>query len=315
MSHLRLQVFGELNVVAGGRWVLPIAASCRPVLGYVLTHRQRRVSKAELAETLWSDRNGEQARHCLSTALWRLKKSTHARASLLTFDGADHVSFNWQAPVWVDAVAMELRLAPLLKCKPEALGDEALRRLEHGVRLYRGEFLAGMDYEWARLERQRLRDLYCDGLYQLMLGHAAAQAWNDVLTWGRRLSREEPLREDVHRMLMLANLRTGNRASALRQYRECERVLGDDLGIEPMAETQALHRQLLAPCDAGDSFDATAQVRVHETLALDTSALDTPALEQAQRRIVRVCRILVVCQRQLDQANDALAAHSARESS
>lgn len=290
MSYLRLQVFGELNVATGGSRALLIAASCRPVLGYVLTHRQRRVSKSELADTLWSGHGGEQARHCLSTALWRLKKSTATGAPLLATDGGEHVRFNWAAPLWVDAVAMELRLAPLLRCRPDALSGDALRRLEHGVRLYRGEYLAGMDYEWARLERQRLRDLYCDGLYHLVLGHAAAQDWNSVIAWGRRLSREEPLREDVHRMLMLANMRLGNRASALRQYRECERALGDDLGVAPMAETQALHRQLLSSDEAHDAVDPDR----------------TPAIEQARWRIGRVRRVLVICQRQLDSAVDAL---------
>lgn len=292
MSHLRVHALGGLTIAAGGGRVLPISGSCRPILGYLLTHRQRRVSKVELAETLWADREGENARHCLATALWRLKKSTGTSTCLLTFHGADDVSFNWAAPAWVDALALETRVASLLKRKPEALSRDELRRIERGVRLYHGEYLIGMEQEWAWLERQRLHDLYCGGLFHLTLAYAAAHEWPQVLAWGRRLCREEPLREDVHRLLMLACAHTGNRASALAQYRECQRALATDLGIEPMAETQALYRQLArttpACPDAGP-------------------AVKPPALEQIRLRISRVRRVLATCQSQLDQAVDSLA--------
>jgi DNA-binding SARP family transcriptional activator len=53
------------------------------------------------------------------------------------------------------------------------------------------------------------------------------------------------LREDVHRLLMLAYANTDNRAKALAQNRHCERVLDSELGVTPMPETQDLHRQLM----------------------------------------------------------------------
>jgi hypothetical protein len=40
---------------------LTIAGSCLPVLGYLIANRQRQVSRIELAETLWADRDGENA--------------------------------------------------------------------------------------------------------------------------------------------------------------------------------------------------------------------------------------------------------------
>ena len=290
MSRLRVHLLGGLTVVARGGRVLPIAGSCRPVLGYLLTNRQRHVSRVELAETLWSDREGEHARRCLSTALWRLKRSTGTNASLVAFHGADEVSFNWTAPAWVDSVALEMRLAPLLRLKPEALTRRDLGRLEHGAQLYRGDYLIGIDQEWAWLERQRLRNVYCDGLYQLIMAYAAASEWNQVLEWGRRLSREEPLREDVHRHLMVAYTNTGNRASAIAQYRQCQRALAADLGVEPMAETQKLYRDLLRTTTAQTAPEPVAP----------------PALEKVRRRIGRVRRALAASQRQLDQALDSL---------
>jgi DNA-binding SARP family transcriptional activator len=245
MTHLALQVLGGLVVTIGAIGAVPIPASCHTILGYLITHRRRRVSRTELAETLWPEQSDDHARRCLSTALWRLKRSIRSGPPLLSFRGAEEVSLNWTGPVWVDSVALELRVPRALRIAPGALGDAEIRRLQRGLRLYRGDYLEGIDEEWAATERQRLRNLYLDGLFHLTAAFAAASKWGDALEWGRRLNREEPLREDVHRLLMLAYAHSGNRAKAVAQYRQCERVLDSELGVAPMPETQALHRELM----------------------------------------------------------------------
>jgi len=245
MPHLRLQVLGGLVVTVGTNGAVPIPASCHAILGYLITHRRRRVSRSELAETLWDRRSGDQARRCLSTALWRLKRSIPSAPALLSFRGGDEVSLNWTGPIWVDSVALELRVPRALRVGPNALGDAEVKRLQRGLRLYRGDYLKGIDDDWAVGDRQRLHNLYVDGLYHLTAAYAAASKWADTLEWGRRLNQEEPLREDVHRLLMLAYAHTGNRAKAVAQYRHCERILDSELGVAPMPETQELHRELV----------------------------------------------------------------------
>ena len=193
---------------------------------------------------------------------------------------------------------MELRVGPMLRIKPAAMTPIQTSRLERGLRLYRGDYLVGIDHEWAWLERQRLRNLYLDGLYHLTLAHAAASDWHLVLEWGRRLNREEPLREDVHRLLMRAHAFAGNRALAIAQYQLCRDVLQADLGVEPMPETQELYRSLVA---AETSLPAPA-----------AAPLPTP-LASARRRIARVRRALALSQKQLDGVLEQLSMPRSQE--
>lgn len=295
--RLRVEALGGLTVFSASGDPLSIAGSCRPILGYLLTNRHRRIFRAELAETLWAEHDGNHARRCLSTALWRLKKATSTAAPLLTFHGAEEVSFNW-ALAWVDSVAMELRVTPMLRIKPAAMAATETLRLQRGLRLYRGDYLVGIDHEWAWLERQRLRNLYLDGLYHLTLAHAAASDWHLVLEWGRRLNREEPLREDVHRLLMRAHAFAGNRALAIAQYHLCRDVLQADLGVAPMPETQELYRALVA---AETSLPAPAAAPVRTPLA------------SARRRIARVRRALALSQKQLDGVLEQLSMPRSQE--
>ncbi len=56
----------------------------------------------------------------------------------------------------------------------------------------------------------------------------------------------DPLHEPAHRALMRLYAQNGSRNAALRQYRECARILAAELQIGPDAETEALHAQILA---------------------------------------------------------------------
>lgn len=50
----------------------------------------------------------------------------------------------------------------------------------------------------------------------------------------------EPLRETAHRTLIEAHLAEGNWSEARRQFRECRRLLREELGVEPSESTRRL---------------------------------------------------------------------------
>ena len=110
----------------------------------------------------------------------------------------------------------------------------------------RRTLLAGIEGEWVAARRQelvelRLRGLDCAVRFCRWNGeHSAAVAH------ARTMVELDPLRETSQRALMEAQLAAGDRASALRTYEACRRLLADQLGADPSEETRALHRRLLA---------------------------------------------------------------------
>src|SRR2546428_12940171 len=58
--------------------------------------------------------------------------------------------------------------------------------------------------------------------------------------YARRWLSLDPLNEAAHRALMRMHARAGERAAALRQYRECALALDRELGVAPHPETSAL---------------------------------------------------------------------------
>jgi DNA-binding SARP family transcriptional activator len=245
MPRLRISLLGGLKLSYGRGRTVDLAASCRPILGYLLLQRRREVSRQELAGTLWTDVDDHSAHRCLSTALWRLKQTAGLRHDLVQSRSPDSIAFARHVLGWLDIVAFEYRIRPCLDISPSDLDARAVHRLGLALDLYQGDLLPDIQEQWVLVERQHFQTLHREGLYQLTCAHFAARRWSHVLLYGHRLSVLEPLREDVHRLLMCCYAEMGNRAKAIEQYRICQEELSSELGVKPMAETQALCREIL----------------------------------------------------------------------
>src|SRR5207247_9032526 len=65
-----------------------------------------------------------------------------------------------------------------------------------------------------------------------------------ALQWARRAVAADPLREEAHQDVIQLLLETGQGEAALRQYRELERLLCEQLGATPSPDARALIRGL-----------------------------------------------------------------------
>jgi DNA-binding SARP family transcriptional activator len=119
------------------------------------------------------------------------------------------------------------------------------------VDLYRGDFLEGFyvdgapEFEtWLLAQRYRLRERMQTALQRLARYYAGQRQLAKAINHGQRLLALEPLREDVHRLLMTLFVQSGQRARALAQYETCSQILADELGVEPDENTRSLFNQI-----------------------------------------------------------------------
>ncbi len=126
-------------------------------------------------------------------------------------------------------------------------------RLREAVEQYKGDFLEGFyvrdapDFdEWAVGQRERLRQLVLQALHELAVHHSARGEYSQAADCLAQLISLDPWREDAHRQLMLVLAYSGQRDAALAQYQTCRRVLDEELGEKPAAETTALYERIRA---------------------------------------------------------------------
>ncbi len=241
MTLLELNLIGVPEVVLDGRAVIFARRGSIALLAY-LALSQRAYPRETLATLLAGDSSEDQARKYLSNVLVDLRQhlGEYITATRQT------VAFERSLPARVDVDVFRAQVET-------ALSVDSATDLEAAIRLYRGEFLAGLtlggapDFDvWLFAQREELRGQYMQALRAEVETSLRHGAWSTGITPARRLIAEEPWLEEAHRQLMLMLAHSGQRQAAIAQYHTCRRVLREELGVEPMPETTALFKRMRA---------------------------------------------------------------------
>lgn len=250
MAVLRIQLFGTVRVShAGPPHDTRLIHAVQSLLAWLVLHRRRTYARETLAGLFWGEHTEARARSCLSTALWRLRRvlepSGITRGTYLIAKNSGEVGFNCDSEHWLDVAEFEEGVQRHLPERTAAGRERDWSGAEAAVSHYTGDLLEGFYEEWALRERERLRILYLDSLGTLLSHYSETGALQQALRCARQILALDPLREEVHREVIRLHLRSGHRALALQQYESCRALLDEELGVEPMEETQALHVELM----------------------------------------------------------------------
>jgi DNA-binding SARP family transcriptional activator len=249
MESVHITLFGHITVAhSAGAEPSQLPRSTQAFLAYLLLHHQL-VTRETLMDTFWQNCRPDRARSSLTTAIWRLRQLLEPEpippGTFLLTKNSGEVGFNWASPHWLDIETFEEQLVPLLQIPLSQLSETEVGTLTRILALYRGELLEGIYDDWALFERERLRVLYLNGLMRLMSCHTTRNNFDQAIDYGQKILRHDPLREEIHRNLMRLYLGNGQRGLAIRQYSLCREVLIEQLGIEPLEETQSLYLRII----------------------------------------------------------------------
>jgi len=209
-------------------------------------HRDRPLTRDELAELLWGEEPPPSWDTALSAVVSNLRRVLE-RLDLgrRAVEGAFGCYQLALPDAWVDVEAARLA------------ADEAQGYLRAGrpaaaygcagvaTAVARRPFLAGEEGPWVEARRAELRAVLLGGLDCF----AEIFVWNGEVRLAVEAAAEavrlEPFRETGYQRLMRAHAAAGNRAEALRTYARCRELLAHELGVDPSPETQAVYVELL----------------------------------------------------------------------
>jgi DNA-binding SARP family transcriptional activator len=244
-------------------------ANARVALALLTLERAQGVTSERLAEALWPDGLpatwGSALRMTMSRVRSFLKEALGPTApDPIVAQGG---RYRWQLP---DGVSLDVDLEDAEQALADgrralASGDHAAayRHASRASDRLRGPFLADRHGGWVDEQRDRLSDLLVAALEVASQAAVAGGNAAAALAAAEEAVERAPLRESAHRARMAAHAAAGNRAEALLAYQRLRRVLADELGIDPDAETEAAYLQLLGPAPTsratgGGSADAAA---------------------------------------------------------
>ena len=232
MARLTISLLGPPRIEVDGE---PIAVDTRKaiaLLAYLAVTGERK-SRETLAALLWPEHDSEHARAALRRTLSALSKAL----------GGDFLD--------VERAAVALDPSDAWLDVTEFRGHLTGSRDADAVAMYRGDFLAGfglrdsVEFEdWQFFEAETLKRELAGALERLAGERGAEGQFDGAIELARRWLALDPLQEPAHRLLMELYARSDQRSAALRQYRDCVRVLDGELGVSPLEETTALYEAI-----------------------------------------------------------------------
>ncbi|WP_248963818.1 AfsR/SARP family transcriptional regulator [Sphaerisporangium perillae] len=247
VAAVTFRVLGPVEVLAPGRAAAALPPSVRALLARLVLASGRVVSVDGLTDALWGEHLPSDATNALQIRVSKLR-----RALVAAGIGGDVLvtrapGYQLAVPAEsVDAHWFEHLVRQAREAASTGRVAPALEHLDEALRLWRGPALADVGgTEWALTESARLEELRLgaveDRLELLLEAGRHTEAVADL----ERSVANNPLRERLHRLLMLALYRSGRQAEALAAYHALRRHLADELGIDPSPELQALAEAIL----------------------------------------------------------------------
>jgi DNA-binding SARP family transcriptional activator len=301
---LRITLLGRFTASFGAELIpLPEGSKAQELLVYLLLRRKQAHTREEIASLLWEEAGAARSKAYLRKALWRLQGALEPPPGAAMAVPVVEVEGEWlrlrpDAPIWLDTAVLEAAHRQSRGILGAALNEEAVIALRDAVTLYTGDLLPNRYQAWCLEERERIKHLYLGMLEKLLEFSEASGAHELGLEYGRDILASDSTREHIHRQLMRIHRDRGDRAGALRQYRQCEQVLATELGVPPMKETTELYEHIR---------DSDGTLSLPPTTNLATPR--NPSLRQLANRLDDMQVVLDELRRSVDHA---IHAHDSR---
>jgi len=296
MSQLKIRLFGKFSLLCGDREqeCLP-SSKAKELFCYLLLHRDRSHSREVLASVLWGDCTTAQSRKYFRQTLWQLhqalKNAPGGQADAMQVD-VEHVRLNSEAEFSLDIAIFEAAFAPVRGVKGEQIGDQQAQALRNAVSLYSGDLLEGWFQDWCIYHRERLQNIYLAILDKLMGYSEFHRQYEDGLSFGERLLRQDSARERTYFRLMRLHYLAGDRAGALRQFQRCAAALETELGVKPGERTLQLYEAIRT-----DQF----RPAILPESERNSSSLSKPAFSSYFSRLKRLRSLLLKLQHRVEE--------------
>ena len=251
--HLSLRLLGSFEAqLDNGNTIESRAKRIEALLAFLATESNRAHRRERLVGLLFAEIPDDQARTNLRQTLTRLRRAIGDQAAdppflLITREATQ---FNPASDHFLDVAVFQQMLNGCHAHRPERDPEcrDCNQRLAKAVELYRGPFLddfflddSAAFEDWVVVKREQFQVEALLALQQLADYHERGGAYGAATDYVRHQLRFEPWKEEAHRQLMRLLAYQGQRTAALQQYHALKTMLDDELGVEPLAETQSLY--------------------------------------------------------------------------
>jgi len=246
-NRIYIRLLGGLEVYRGGVLLEEHAlynSKLRPLICHLALAAGRGIPRERLVRCFWPERDegAMDSFYVLWSKLGRLLSGGRNKGSYLLRSGTT-CRLN-DSLVLVDVQHFEAKAKELLfGCLEPKERILIAQELEMG---YRGGLqLEQCDDSMLMGHRERIKALFVDVM--LEGSRLLEESGNHIssLWMARKAFEADPTKEEVYQALMAAQIKAGQRTSAMQTYMACKRFLSEELGLLPSQSTTTMYQQIL----------------------------------------------------------------------
>jgi DNA-binding SARP family transcriptional activator/predicted ATPase len=242
---MRISLFGNLRISFAGRPVTAVNTNrLQSLIAYLILHGDTPQPRERLAFVLWPASSESQARTNLRQLLHHLKRALPAECDWLV---TNHFEVRWRqdVPCAIDVVDFQAAIAEAGSARTENDRVREIHSLTTAAQLYQDDVLPGLYDDWLTPLREDYRRRVSEVLHRLAALFEEQKEYAAAIPLAERLVALDPLSELHHQLLIRLHAANHDRASALRAYHQCMRVLRRELGVAPGPATLELFERIL----------------------------------------------------------------------
>lgn len=211
----------------------------RSFLQYLIVNHARTISSEELIEQFWADESKNPA-NALRNMLFKTR-------SLLKemFPGQENMLLTLQDCYgWNPGIHLELDTEEFENLCVRARGateEECCSLLRQAVDLYKGDFLAGNDGEWARTLRQYYQTLYLDSCRTVLPLLYKKEQWVEIVSVCSQAYAVDFSMEDFTAYQMQALIALGQPGQAIEKYEAFRKKMLAEYEMHPPEHIEQLY--------------------------------------------------------------------------
>jgi DNA-binding SARP family transcriptional activator len=244
MGALEIKLFGKFSLAdRKGESCAISKKRSRELLAWLLLNRKSPQDRQFIAFSFWPDRTEQQALTNLRNALYYLRKHLP--------EGDEYIRVNQHALQWnmksdfyLDVSEFESAVKFASDIEIRENDTQRVIFLKQAEELYKGPLLESVYSDWVEPIRERYKLDYMNVLKSLVEVCESRREFWDAILYANRLAGLEPFSESVRHHLMKLYMIAGERANAIRVYKEYEEFLEKEMNVAPTIKIQELFQQV-----------------------------------------------------------------------
>jgi len=234
-SAVRISLLGSFELEVNSKPVRLPTRKAEGLLAYLVLYRGIQ-NRGRLAALFWGDSTDQLARRSLRTALSALRKEL---GEGFVIADRETIQLNPDFPIWVDV---------------HELGNQIKQGSKIEPKIYRDDLLQDFYDEWVLEEREQYRNLFINALQKNIQDLKANGEYQRAISLVQKIISLDAVNEQAYQQLIFCQHALGNRAEALKSFKECVHQLMEGLGVEPSEDTVALYEQVRKSTTSNTQF-------------------------------------------------------------